>query len=60
MRIEASLLDLCRCASDAADLVSPLVVDHRRRTAHLTSSIGRTMGLDAEMLGRYGWPPAWP
>lgn len=52
MKIQADLLDLCRCVSDAADLVSPLVADHHRRTAYLTLAIGRCMDLDDESLGR--------
>ena len=52
MRITTCLLDLSRCVTDAADLVSPAVVDHHRRTAYLTEQIGRAMGLDADILGR--------
>jgi HD-GYP domain-containing protein (c-di-GMP phosphodiesterase class II) len=40
------------CVSSTADLVSPLLVDHHRRTAYLASRIGRAMGLDEVSLGR--------
>lgn len=52
MIIRASLLDLALCISEAADLVSPAVVDHHKRTAYVAGRIGRAMGLPSDSVGR--------
>ncbi|MBD3322545.1 MAG: HD domain-containing protein [Chitinivibrionales bacterium] len=43
-----TLFDLAICLSDAADLVSPALVNHHKQVAYIASVIGAEMGLDDE------------
>lgn len=41
-----TLFDLAVCLSDAADLVSPALVNHHKQVAYIASCIGAEIGLD--------------
>ncbi len=47
-----SLYDMVSCLGSALDLVSPVVVDHQKKTAYIARSLARELGAGQESLAR--------
>jgi HD-GYP domain-containing protein (c-di-GMP phosphodiesterase class II) len=55
-RITVNLGNLVLSLSDAMELASPLLIQHRQRTAYVVPEMGKVAGLPNERLNGSGYP----